>query len=162
MKRIKLTRDKYALVDDADYEWLSSHKWYALKHGKTYYARHSKRINGKKTFFSMHRTILGLFDPKIKVDHKDYDGLNNQRNNLRVATELQNHHNIPKLPNCSSKYKGVSWSKNARKWEARIRIPDIRKRENLGYFINEIEAAKAYNEKALIYFGEFAVLNRLP
>ena len=108
----------------------------------------------------MHRYLLGLTDPKIQADHKNLNGLDNRLENLRVATPRQNNINREKLNNCSSKYKGV----NVEKYGFRVRIRimnenNISKRLHLGYFQDEIEAAKVYDEAAKKYHGEFAILN---
>lgn len=152
MKKIMLTQDKVALVDDADFEWLNQWKWYAVKSKRTYYATRKK--NNKSIL--MHRLILGLTNPNIWSDHRDHDGLNNQRSNLRKSTPLQNASNkIPKIGG-TSKYLGVSWCRQTKKWQAHIRHE---KSKNLGRFSSEIEAAKAYDKAAIELHGEFANIN---
>ena len=84
MKKIPLSKGKFTLVDDADFEWLNAWKWHAGKRGDDlYYAVRSERVNGKKSLILMHREILGLTDSKIYGEHWDGDGLNNQRINLK-------------------------------------------------------------------------------
>jgi hypothetical protein len=159
MKRIKLTQSKFALVDDEDYEYLNQWNWYAQKDDKTCYAKRSYSIgNGKQKTIYMHRVIaerMGIHNP----DHIDIDGLNNQRNNLREATDNQNKANRTLFKNNTSGYKGVSWNKYNKKWVAYIRVN--KKRIHLGYFNDIKDAARAYNEAAIKYFGEFAVLNKV-
>lgn len=159
LKEIKLTQGKVAIVDDDDYDELTKHSWQAYwsKKGKRFYARRTFRVNGERKVSSMHRQILGLTDRKIKCDHKDNDGLNNQRSNLRSATSQQNSFNRKKNLGCSSKYKGVTWVNDRNKWRAYIIIDG--KQKYLGIFSDEIEAAKIYNENAKKYFGIFASLN---
>src|SRR5690348_11276017 len=107
MKKIKLTQGKYALVDDADFEYLNQWKWQAKKCSDTlFYAhrtqRYGLRSENKKHHFKMHKLILK--SPKgFEIDHEDGNGLNNQRKNLRICTHSQNGMN-KKL-----KSKGVSW-----------------------------------------------------
>lgn len=159
MKEIKLTRGQVALVDDEDFDWLNQWKWYVCyrKGTNRFYARRSAWVDGKIIRIKMHRLILGLTDPKVQCDHKDGNGLNNQRENLRASTNQQNMQNIRKKGGCSSKYKGVSWYKRCQKFEAKIGMGG--KKKSLGYFTDEVEAAKAYDTAAIKQFGEFAKLN---
>ncbi len=168
MKRIKLTQGKFALVDDADFDWLNQFKWHATKRKKTFYARHT--TSSKKAVY-MHRMILNT--PKGKIsDHKDGNGLHNYRSNLRLCTHMQNHWNQQNFRGGASKYKGVTLHKGNRfqngrgsplrkkryiAWQSRIFYKN--KYYSLGYFNDEIEAAKAYDVKAKELFGEFAYLN---
>lgn len=94
----------------------------------------------------------------MDVDHRDHNGLNNTRDNLRVATRSQNHRNRQKLPgNATSDYKGVSWDKARGRWTAHIKIGG--KAKNLGRFEEELTAARVYDAAALRLFGSFALLN---
>ena len=107
----------------------------------------------------MHRIIVGA-GPDEQVDHKDGDGLNNTRANLRVCTPAQNSHNSKK--NCNAKtshYKGVSWHKVTRQWVARIGVDD--RILSLGYTRSELQAAYLYNVAAVKHYGRFARLNDL-
>lgn len=151
MKRIKLTQCKYALVDDEDFEWLNKFNWYATKgrNEDIWYAGRGRPIS------RMHREIMNAPADK-QVDHKDGNGLNNQKSNLRLATNQQNQRN-QKPRNSSSKFKGVHWYKRDQVWIAYIQINGELKR--LGYFNSEILAAQTYNLAAKMYFGEFARLN---
>jgi hypothetical protein len=165
MKEIKLTQGKVALVDDEDYESLNKHKWYAKIGKETFYAVRAIYGTGKQKNISMHRVIMGITDPKIPCDHRDNDGLNNQRNNLRVCSNNQNQANARKRKNTTSKYKGVSIhtrvikDKTYNSWQARIIFNG--KSYCLGYYKAEEQAATAYNKKAIEFFGEFAKINEL-
>ena len=153
MKRIPLTQGLCAIVDDEDYEWLNQWKWCAANHNGHWYA--VRRENGREQ--SMHRQILDLrFGDKRQTDHIDGDGLTNKRTNLRVCTPAQNQYN-QKQKTASSKFKGVRWHKKARKWQAQIQFKQ--KVSYIGLFISEIDAARAYDEKAIELFGELANLN---
>lgn len=105
----------------------------------------------------MHRIILGITDSKIIIDHIDHNGLNNQRHNLRICTYSQNACNRNPYRNTSSKYKGVTFYKKTGKWRSVIRYN--KKTYSIGSFDTEIEAAIAYNKKAIVMFGNFAGLN---
>jgi hypothetical protein len=159
MKTIQLTQGKVALVDDEDFEWLSQWKWHLNKKGNSKEYATRKERKTRRTI-AMHRFILRLvWGDGIEGDHKDGNGLNNCKNNLRKCTSLQNHYNMKKINKiCSSKYKGVSWNKKRKHWESGIR-PITNKRLFLGYFDTEIGAAMAYDAKAKELFGEFACLN---
>ena len=150
MKEIKLTQGKSAIVDDEDYEGLNRFKWFAEQRGNTFYAR-------SKSSTYMHRFILGLEQGDGKeIDHKDGNGLNNCRENLRLCTRSQNNIN-GRVRKGTSKYKGVCWDKRDKKWKARISID--KKRISLGNWLSEIGAARAYDIKATELHGEFARLN---
>ena len=156
----KYSKTGFALVDDEDYAILTKFKWHANKTAKSniYATTEAPKVNGKRQRVKMHRFILGLKDVKVCVDHIDGDGLNNQRNNLRICTQMQNTHNRRKRGTRStSKYLGVSFNKRHKKWRACIKTNG--KSLHIGAFINEIDAAKAYNKKALELRGEFAKLN---
>ena len=153
MKEIKLSQGKVALVDDEDFESLNQFKWSATKIGNTFYAVRNIRVDGKRTPQYMHGAIM-----KGKgIDHRDGNGCNNQKSNLRFCTKSKNAMNMRKQENTSSIYKGVYFNKPARKWLASIGING--KPIHLGCFDSEIEAAKAYNAKAIEFFCEFANLN---
>lgn len=152
MKQIPLTQGMYALVNDADYDALKVFKWRAQAGRNTYYAVREER--GKTT--GMHRQILEAA-PGIEVDHIDRNGLNNTRENLRLATRLQNSVNRKQGRNNTSGFRGVYWNKASGKWMSRIGIKG--RTVSLGVYTDLIEAARAYDAKALELFGEFAVLN---
>ena len=159
MKQIPLTKGRFALVDNNSFNYISKFKWYFGPDG---YARRSQYIglkNGNpivKTI-RMHHLIVKKPDGFV-IDHIDGDRLNNTRSNLRVATRSQNNMNRISL-NGSSKYKGVTWNKKSKKWQAQIWMNN--KCKVLGQFLNEKEAAKVYNQTAVKYQGKFARLNEV-
>lgn len=159
MKEIQLTQGKVALVDDEDYDLLNQFKWQAREDGNTYYAIRSKKKPGeKKLSILMHRFIVygeGCIGPR--VDHAKNDGLNNQRNNLRPCTNVENCRNANPQKNATSKFKGVYYHKKNRKYVVQICVNY--KQEYLGIYESEREAAEKYNEAAKKYFGNFAKLN---
>lgn len=167
MKEIKLSckvagnkygeRNFSAIVDDIDYNFLCCTSWQVKIHGRTFYARRTVIINGLKKTQMMHRVILGVTDPNIKIDHRDRDGLNNTRGNMRICTQLLNGKNRRKEKSIriTSVYKGVSL--NHKKFVSRIRVDG--KLIHLGRFYKELDAAKKYNEAAIKYFGEYAQIN---
>lgn len=162
MKLIPLTQGQFAQVDDEDFDRLNTKKWQAHRrfNSGTYYAMSNIKVcKNKWKSIKMHRVILGMTDSTILVDHKDFNGLNNQKSNLRIATRSQNAANRKPKPNCTSKFLGVSFHKARYKWRASIQKD--KKITSLGYFVSEIDAAKAYNEAAILIHGEFANLNHL-
>ncbi len=159
VKEIPLTQGKVALVDDADYEWLSQWRWHYSPDGCTGYARRTKsrQERDKPTIPRMHRIILSA-PSDMEVDHINGDGLDNRRCNLRLCTKTENRRNKRKQKgNYSSSHKGVRWSPERHKWKAQIQVDH--KQHVLGCFNTELKAAEAYNEAALRFFGEFARLN---
>lgn len=158
MKKIPLSQGKFALVDDEDYEELSKHKWKVQKADRTYYAARGEYIGKARTYkkIYMHRQILSV--PKGNMtDHRDGNGLNNQKSNLRKCSNRQNVCNQRPQKNCTSSFKGVYWHRGAKKWESHIVFKG--KYRYLGLFEDEIKAAKAYDEAALELFGEYAYAN---
>jgi len=153
-RRIKLTKGKYVIVDVEDYPKLAGYDWQLYEsESKNFYA---VRLDRDK-LVKMHREIMN--DPAgLFVDHKNGDGLDNRKKNLRIATRAQNQFNRRKTSaKTTSKYKGVHLYRKRNKYRAIIGCRG--KRIFLGYFDNEIDAAKAYDEAAKKYHGEFAKLN---
>jgi hypothetical protein len=150
-KQIKLTQDKYATVDDEDYDVLNKWKWCADKSTYTTYA--VRRIESGSTIkkIYMHREIMGDVD---RVDHVDRDGLNNQRNNLRACNASTNSQNMMRTKPSVTGYKGVHLDKRDGVYQVEIWLNN--KRFYLGRFRDAIDAARAYDAKARELFGEFA------
>lgn len=160
-KEILLTKGYTATVDDADYEWLNQWTWYAevSKCGKVY-ARRSVTIPGTLGYYKdgkskrgrirMHNLITGV----KPTDHADGNGLNNQRLNLRAATDSQNGANQNKRKDNTSGFKGVYWSTEQQKWRVVLQVQ--RKRYHGGYFSDPQLAHEKYKQMALEHQGEFA------
>lgn len=163
MKTIPLTQELFAVVDDEDYERLSVYNWHATRNSrklKWYAARNAPRIAGKYVGkIRMHREILNAPD-QFDVDHKDGDGLNNRRSNLRLATNTQNQQNRGRnLRKSATLYKGVRYTPRGLKhYSARI-YQNGSAITVEGMFSTAEEAARAYDAKATELFGEFAKLN---
>jgi len=148
-KLIPLTKGQFAIVDDADFDWLMQWRWHVSEKGYAIRYSNRKRIR-------MHRFITGV-PLGEEVDHKNRNKLDNQRHNLRPATRAQQAYNRSKHKITTSPFKGVYWDKQKNKWHARIKLN--RKFIHLGFFASDADAAKAYDEAAYIYFGEFAATN---
>ena len=143
------------LVDTVDYEKVRPYRW-CLKKGRrgTCYARAGVCKNGKRTSVLLHQLIL----PGVIVDHRNQNGLDNTRKNLRPATYSQNSQNQrKKIGRFTSRFRGVSWEKTKKKFRASIKANG--RRLNLGCFTSEIAAARVYDAAAIKFFGEFARLN---
>jgi hypothetical protein len=149
-KSIPLTQGKFALVDDEDFEEINKHKWYYVKRGGGYAARKVCGVN-----FYMHRFILNTPNG-METDHVNGDSLNNTRCNLRICTHSQNLKN-QRLSINKNRYKGVSFASREKKWRTTIGVN--MKKIHIGYFDDAELAARAYDEAAKKYFGEFARLN---
>jgi hypothetical protein len=161
MATIELTKGKTATVDKSAMRELDQYLWRAVKRMNSWYAVRVEELQvqggrRRRRAVFMHRHLMQV-DPGILVDHKNGDGLDNRRRNLRACTHAQNTQNARKFKRGSSAYKGVSWHTPAGKWQAQIQVD--KKKMCLGYFDNEVLAAKTYDRAASKHFGEFAALN---
>ena len=142
------------ILDAADYPLVKEYHWHARKSCGLTYAVTNAMAKGKRTLVHLHKIITG----SDNMDHRDRDGLNNRRINLRLATHSQQMANRKKFKNGkTSKFKGVTKLKECGLFRARLGFEG--KRIYLGEFRKERDAAKAYDIAAKRYFGEFAVLN---
>lgn len=155
------------LVDDDDYDRLSKYRWYGFHHRNTSYAKRMLSKSSKKMVM-MHRDIMNITESSVFIDHKDGNGLNNQKSNLRICTARQNVQNQSKQKTraTSSRYKDVGFDKARNRWRAYIQIPlpsingESRSAyKSLGRYLSEEEAARAYDRGAIKYFGEFSNVN---
>jgi hypothetical protein len=166
MKEIRLTQDKVALVDDEDLVALSVEKWYAVQHGRTFYAaRNVKHKRGKWRLELLHRRVLARklnrdLEKGEQCDHINGNGLDNRRANLRSVTNAQNGRNCHRRSaNPSSQFLGVHLNKKSGKWRAKVRIDG--KQITLGSHDSELEAALA-REKFIAEHPELNARTNFP
>jgi hypothetical protein len=146
------------LIDDEDYPKVDGKTIKVNGSSNRYnYGRYAYADND-----AIHRLLMGVTDPEQIVDHRNGNTLDNRKQNLRVTDKVGNGQNRKKTAgfrgsDCTSRYKGVSWKKSNKKWQAFICVD--RKNRALGIFSSEEEAAQAYNAAAEKYFGAYARLN---
>ena len=150
-KKILITRGQIVTVDEQDYQELSQYRWYLID---GFAARTIKKDN-KRTTIYMHRVIMDA-PIGISVYHINHNKLDNQRENLRLVKGSARMHRRPSVKH-SSKYRGVYWCKDKRKWIAEIKV--YKKQIRLGRFEVEKDAAVAYDEAARKYYGSLARTN---
>jgi hypothetical protein len=152
-------------IDQEDYDKIRNYPWYGYK--STYRLKNGEKKQCTKYIVAhisanervnLHKLIMNT-PVEIRIDHKNGDGLDNRKSNLRICTQSQNQMN--KLKNCNNKsgYKGVSWDKTRNKWRSFIMLAG--KNKCLGRFNSPEQAALAYNRAATKHFGEFAKLNKV-
>ena len=143
--RVPLTKGLSTIIDRSDYEDIGRFRWYALPAKKTFYAFRRHGENGRSCLVGMHNQLIP--HPTLDVDHKDLDGLNNRRSNLRLLTHAQNIQNSFRH---SGRYKGISQTRTGR-WHASIRRHyEMR---HLGTYATQEQAAIAYDLAAVEIFG---------
>jgi hypothetical protein len=158
MKLIRLTKGRFALVDDCDYPWLVQLRWCYSSDG--YAVNYYRDELGNDHKRSMHRLVMAkileqFVPPELQVDHINHDRIDNQRDNLRLATRSQNQAYKKLQANNTSGYKGVIWNQN--RWEVRIRYQG--RKLYLGRYNDPIQAAWVYDAAARLLYREFAGLN---
>lgn len=157
--------EKVVLIDDEDYALISKYTWSVnYVRGKWYALAYAGQKKGKVITVKMHRLIMDVLKtPKIHIDHKDQNGLNNQKVNLRKATIAENSRNVGPNKRSTTGFKGVSlYTKNTMAGWYVVRVRYYDKNIFGGYFKDPVEAAKKYNEMAIKYHGEFAYQNPIP
>jgi hypothetical protein len=157
---IELTIGNFCIYDTIDHELLKKYTWHTQQDLNTYYARtHIINKNGRDSTICMHSVIIGETGSML-IDHINRRGWDNSRRNLRVCNQIDNMKNRVKNKNNKSGYKGVRYHKATKKWHAEIGFDNAKK--YLGLFNNPIDAAIAYNNAAIKYHGDFAILNDIP
>jgi hypothetical protein len=160
--QIPLTQNRFAKIDPEDYVWLSQFRWCCKANRDTCYAIRHIQERGRTTRIHMHRQILNTPEEMI-CDHKNHNGLDNRRLNLRNCTIEQNNANRRKRATSpgsrapTSQYLGVSWCPRRKKWASYIKHKGRAK--NLGLFDIEADAARAHDKAAWAQWGEYACLN---
>lgn len=154
--RFILPTGQVVTIDDVDAPKLDGYGWTIERREHTLYVvgERGPRVARERVY--LHRIIMAA-KPGELIDHRDRDGLNNRRSNLRRSTKSGNAANTAKRGGGVSRYKGVGWDSRRKAWRARIMVDchDY----HLGYFDSEAAAAAAYDRAALSHFGEHAVLN---
>lgn len=154
---IPLTMGLKAVVDQVDLGLVSRHKWCASRGHNTFYALANwTKPDGSRTMVKLHRLIMGAQSGEL-VDHRDRNGLNNRRSNLRLCSPSQNGGNAGTSRRNKSGYRGVFWDAQLNRWRAYIEID--RHRRHLGLYDDPWEAAQVYNATARDAWGEFAYQN---
>lgn len=154
---IPLSKGKSAVIDAADWPIVSGHRWRLLLTQRgACYAQTVINVNGERRNLFLHRLLMNPPDG-LEVDHKDRNGLNCRRENMRLATRAQNCWNRRRPRDGSNPYRGVYQLKTQKQWNARICVQG--RKIYLGYFESAEEAARAYDSAAREHHGEFATLN---
>jgi AP2 domain len=150
-------------IDSDDAERVSKHTWsVVMRKNQVYFLTNVQKPDGKRSTLKLHRFLKTCPDGE-EVDHEKHEYLDLRKTELRCVNDSQNRMNQRKVStrHTSSRFKGVSWFKKNSKWMARIKHNS--RRHFLGYFPptpeGELEAALAYDRKAIELFGEFSHLN---
>lgn len=169
--RVPLPGGAFALVDAEDAERINANRWH-LKRKRSQpdrlYVQRTVRLGSgrlaKKTAVVLHREVMRA-EPHEIIDHRNGDGLDNRKLNLRRTDTRGNSMNVTRSKNQKrGGFKGVSWNPTAGKWQAQICAGELkpngkRKQVYLGVFEDPADGARAYDAAAKKYFGEFAALN---
>lgn len=157
MQEIPLTHGYVALVDDEDYERLRGYRWHAQSRRRLFYAFRYLSKHERPRAVAMHREVVGA-GAGTQVDHANGNGLDNRRENLRFCNHAQNQANRHSQVPHSSRFRGVSRDRKTGLWHPCLKVDQHT--QHLGYYADEVTAARVYDAVALEIFGEFAYLNR--
>lgn len=152
---IPLSNGMHVFVDLCDWKAIAAFRWYAACDRGIWYAKSTNGSGDAKRTISMHRFLFGF--PCGIVDHRDRDGLNNSRSNLRLTNRSGNGANAVRHKDSSSPHKGVTFCKCTGKWRAQLCVSGVRFRSRR--FVDPADAAKAYDRMAVLHFGKFARTN---
>lgn len=155
MKKVLLTRGRYASVDEEDYRLVSHYNWYLKIYKNREYAETTTGGRKNRKHIKMHQLILS----EKGIDHINGNGLDNRRSNLRKVTQQQNLFNAGLRKDNKSGYRGVNWHASAQKWRSYISLNG--KQNHLGLFKNLESAIEARKKAAYFFYGEFAMEHRL-
>ncbi|ASJ54213.1 hypothetical protein BP422_12040 [Brevibacillus formosus] len=144
--------------DKEDAHFVCSHTWHLSEINGIRYVQTGIKKDGKSTTIKLHRLVLKVNGGMV-IDHVNHDGLDNRKVNLRICSHRKNMWNRTKRVIGTSRFKGVYFSDKAKRWIAQIQVEG--KKKYLGIFEREEDAAAAYNEAAVFYFGEYATLNKI-
>lgn len=146
MTKIQLSKTKYTIIDDEDYDRVSRYNW-------SYNSGYARCLSRN---IYLHRLILNPPNDK-QIDHINHNTLDNRKNNLRICSGAENCKNTNSHKDSVSRFKGVCFDKQTKKWQSQIYINGYQVK--IGRFDNEIDAARAYDDLASEHFGEFAKFN---
>lgn len=150
--RIPLTYGKFAVIDADDEPLVSGFRWRAHERFGIWYAIANVARDGRRSLIQMHRLITDA-PVGVYVDHRNGDGLDNRRSNLRHCSNSQNQQNRHQLTTNTSGYRGVTWNRASNKWQAAIKHQQ--ESHYLGLYEHLEDAARAYDAAARELFGDF-------
>jgi hypothetical protein len=159
MKTIPLTQGKESIIDDCHYTKVCQYNWQARNENGKWYAYRASP-NRETANQPLHHLIADLVGwSYTEIDHRNGNGLDNRRENLRPATRNQQLQNARLRSDNKSKFKGVSYRSDCGLYRAVINNPETKRQESLGYYATAEQAAYIYDHFARLYFGEFACVN---
>jgi hypothetical protein len=153
---IPLTKGHVAIIDVHDIHLVIARNWHAHVQNHTVYAKRGANKGGKYVGVYLHSALLGPAPDGMRIDHRDGNGLNNRRSNLRYATDSQNSSNRRFAQKSTSGVKGVTWHKASAAWQSQIKVRG--KGIYLGLFRCRTAAHLAYAKASQALHGQFGRL----